>query len=389
MSHFCSIHCLTRDHQISGGIFIWVKVPAKRLYLSLITHSQHSCKQTDNGSRKQKHRSSSKFFYPSGLIRCKLNFIKLTSLKYEEELHSAFKRLGIPPNPPNDNVFRISTVRGRGKCWRARRDIQPGTPLIHEEVLFRIFGDGTANNSHESSFPAFRELSCPDPATPQRRFDANNFQMTDRNQRPYRGIFTQASRINHSCIPNAYFAWNPDLGSSGRLTVYAIARIPPDAEILIDYRSLDAFKTRDERQRGRRHYGFDCTCPACQTDTEPGRKSEERRERMRVLKSQIAQTKYQDPSEQTIDTLFDLFELSKLLQDEGLVYPHLADSYHGQALWWWRERERVAGRTGMAMYEEECREKERQASRKKLELDIMANGHDSPEVTKTLGFMFT
>ncbi len=110
---------------------------------------------------------------------------------------------------------------------------------------------------------------------------------------------------------------------------------------------------------------------------------------MRVLESQIALTKDQDPSEQTIDTLFDLFELSKLLQDEGLVYPHLADSYHSQALWWWRERKRVAGRTGMEMYEEECREKEWQASRKKLELDIMANGHDSPEVTKTLSFMFT
>lgn len=171
--------------------------------------------------------------------------------------------------------------------------------------------------------------------------------------------------------------------------MYAIARIPPNAEILIDYRSLDAFETRDERQQGRRHYGFDCTCPACRTDTEPGRESEKRRERMRVLESQIAQTKDQDPSEQTIDTLFDLFELSKLLQDEGLVYPHLADSFLGQALWWWRERERVAGRNGMAMYEEECREKEMQASRKKLELDIMANGHDSPEVTKTLSFMFT
>lgn len=285
-------------------------------------------------------------------------------------------------------MFEITTVRGKGKGWKALRDIQPGTPLLGEQVLFWVLDDTDVDDSHERDHNEFRALSCPRPVTPQRRFDANSFAMgIDENETNKYGIFPQASRINHSCIPNAYFTWNPELGQSGLLTVYAIVHIPKDAEIVVDYCSVDSLKNARDRHQDRLHYGFKCTCPACRTNTAFARKSDERRERMKVLEGLITPVENQEPADQTTESLFNHMEISNLLQEEGLIYPDLADAYHGQALWWWRESERVDGQKGADEYQKECRRQQLQNARKKLDLDVICNGHDSSEVKKTLEFM--
>ena len=305
--------------------------------------------------------------------------------KNHQELHSALQRLGIPPDLPNQQVFRITAVRGKGQGWKALRDIQPGTPLLGEEVLFWVLEGSTVN---ERDHPEFSALSCPGPdaVTPQRRFDANCFEMgKDRKHKKKSGIFPQASRINHSCIPNAYFTWNPKLGRSGLLTVYAIVLIPKSAEILVNYRPGDSLENRDHRHESRDYYGFTCTCKACDTDTSFAMESEERRNRMKDLAVAITATEDQDPSNQTTESLRNIIEMSNLLQVEGLLYPDLADAYHSQALWWCREGKR--DQSSVAEYQEICREQELQAARKELDLDVTCNGHDSPRVRKTLDFM--
>ena len=96
-----------------------------------------------------------------------------------------------------------------------------------------------------------------------------------------------------------------------------------------------------------------------------------------------AQINNRAPQVHLKETLFDLIEFSNLLQEEGLFYPQLADVYDNQALWWKEERQRVLGGIS-ANYEEECRERALQVAKKKLDLDVTCNGHDSPEVKKTL-----
>ena len=290
-------------------------------------------------------------------------------------------------------MFQITPVQGKGKAWLALRDIQPGTPLLGEEALFSVMAGTTVNDRHERDNKGFSELSCPAPVNPKKRFEANCFEMDpdrkgkESKLRKKSGIFPQASRINHSCIPNAYFTWNPKLGRKGLLTVYAIVHIPKDTEILVNYRPHDAFRSRNQRHKSRDYYKFNCTCLACDTNTPFARESEGRRNRMKVLDVAITATKDQDSSNQTTESLFNIIEMSDLLQVEGLIYPHLADAYHRQALWWYREGKRVSNQSGVAEYQEICHEQKLQAARKELDLDVTCNGHDSPAVRNTLDFM--
>ena len=296
-------------------------------------------------------------------------------------MHLALQRLAIPPNLPNQKLFKITTSAGKGQGWKALKDIQPGTPLLDEEALFWVSDDTTVDETFDR-FEGFSTLSCPNPATPQRRFEVNSFAMgKDRRQKTRSGIFLLASRINHSCIPNAYCAWNSDLGKKGRLTVYAIVYIPKHAEILIDYCYPDSFKSRDQRHQGRSNYGFTCTCTACQLNTDSGMRSQNSRQIMGNLESQIDQRVPQDNNE---NSLHDLYRLSELLEEERLLYPQLADVYHQIALELRRKVQRVAGITG---YEKTFRTEALQIARKKLDLDVKCNGHHSREVKKTLKFI--
>lgn len=81
------------------------------------------------------------------------------------------------------------------------------------------------------------------------------------------GLCLMYSRMNHSCLPNAYFSWNEALG---REVVHAARDISADEEILANYLGADAvYMTHAQRnKRLRRWWGFDCDCPACVEDTD-------------------------------------------------------------------------------------------------------------------------
>lgn len=98
---------------------------------------------------------------------------------------------------------------------------------------------------------------------------------------------------------------------------------------------------------------------------------------MAVLNTQIAGRRSQTPLVHTFAQISDLKELHSLLEDEGLVYPQRADLYHELALWW----------KETATYDGNCGDMALQVARRKLDLDIMCNGHESPEVRKTLSFI--
>ena len=274
-----------------------------------------------------------------------------------------------------------SDVGGSG--LRATRDIPLGTPIISEPELFSKV-EGKTVTGPQADLPGFQELSCPvNPATPDARFKVNSFGMgTDRNGNKKEGIFLEPSRLNHSCVPNAYFAWN---SSSQQITVHASEHIPKGNEIFVNYFHEAYHKTTAQRKKELSDdYQFNCLCRACQPDTAFGIISQERRRQMHNHERNIDRIK-------DLNTPNDRKQLRAFIQDyicllekEGLVYPQLADMYDKEVKWFCDEIERATSGAEHVRWKVECREDALQAARKKLYWDVACNGHDAPIVKNTL-----
>lgn len=96
-------------------------------------------------------------------------------------------------------------------------------------------------------------------------------------------VFLLGSRINHSCLPNIHFAYNPVLEKE---TFHAIRDIIAGEELTITYAG-GTNRIRNQRQAELDKWGFQCTCPACE-DTLQGRAAEEKRAQLLALDQQVA-----------------------------------------------------------------------------------------------------
>lgn len=322
------------------------------------------------------------------------------STKYPEELQLSLQRLGIPPNYPNTKMVTKFDSPGKGVGIKSVVHIPRGTPILSDWHYIAITDD--TNLGHmQAEDETFRGLICPPLGAqdsrdePTRRFDANSFAM-GRNRR---GIFLEASRFNHSCRPNAHAAWNY---KSRRLTVHAIVEIPINTEIFLNYRTEDYSEPSIQRQEKLRGtYGFVCTCEACDPNTAFGMASRDRRSRMRILDQSI--DRGQDPGlplqnqnqPQVRNQVFaNLKSVGLLLEMEGLFYPQLADVY-GKAITWYRiEMDLAENGVESARYQsrgpkESLRSEALEFARQKLDCDVACNGHNSPEVLRTLKLIET
>lgn len=177
---------------------------------------------------------------------------KIFAQKKAEELANALQTLGLS-NALLRPAHQVFATIEKGKGIRAIRSIPQGSLIFDEEPLFSVShceDNLTAQNIGEIERLAeddeeFKDLYCARPTKRSRqtsanirRFELNNIEMINRQGR--RGIFKDASRINHSCLPNAYFDYNEEWG---RLTVYTIRDIDVGQEILVSYRSLDWHQT--------------------------------------------------------------------------------------------------------------------------------------------------
>jgi hypothetical protein len=71
-------------------------------------------------------------------------------------------------------------------------------------------------------------------------------------------VFLHTSRFNHSCVPNACFAWNAGIGKE---TIHTMRDVAAGEEITISY--VDGEHDKRLRAWELRHYGFVCGCEAC------------------------------------------------------------------------------------------------------------------------------
>lgn len=94
------------------------------------------------------------------------------------------------------------------------------------------------------------------------KFFTNSTELMSRGKDVGAGLFPEFARINHSCVPNAYSAWNEHIGQQ---TVHAGQDIKAGEQIFISYLGrTGAFLKKTERNElFRSRWGFECVCTHC------------------------------------------------------------------------------------------------------------------------------
>jgi hypothetical protein len=268
-----------------------------------------------------------------------------------------------------DTLFTVLPSPGEGLGCFSTSTIPAGTLILSETPLFNV-PEPRTNAAVITAFAhltgtqqeRYLALHARDPDTQESArvvdiFNSNAWQTGSRTS-----IAPLAARFNHSCVPNASFAWNPRLS---KITVYAIVQIPPHTQIKLSYEL--PYQIRSARHEKLSAYGFACSCCACGSGVDV---SDVRRARMVVLNARIrvAARKQMWAAEMPKAAL----ELVRLLKEEGLVGEALGLAYHDAAKGWKR-----FGRLDLAV----------RYATKELEVSVTCFGLDSPYVDTTMAFL--
>lgn len=93
------------------------------------------------------------------------------------------------------------------------------------------------------------------------------------------GIFVKASRLNHSCNPNAWYSWNDTIG---QLNIHAVRNIRAGEEVTISY--LTTVLEYSERQLVlRERFKFSCKCKLCLLPPEERENSDSRLRKLAAI----------------------------------------------------------------------------------------------------------
>ncbi|EHA46020.1 hypothetical protein MGG_02943 [Pyricularia oryzae 70-15] len=94
-------------------------------------------------------------------------------------------------------------------------------------------------------------------------------------------VFRNASRLNHSCVPNCHFSWD-------RVTrtclVHAITDVSPGDELTVAYDSRGTAQTTAEMETT---MGFRCACPRCSLPSDEVARSNERRRELNAILAEV------------------------------------------------------------------------------------------------------
>lgn len=170
-----------------------------------------------------------------------------------------------------NTLITISPTPTKGLAVFALRDLPPHTLLLSERPLIALNDDGARSDPLDGLVNAlapplkraYRSLhgfsstpsrsttakkSVPRESLNRRVLYSNGFAI----QRTTTAVFEIASRINHSCVPNARFRWDEE---AGRMDYYTVKKVLEGEEVCIDY----------GHTKGRllKYYGFECMCGGC------------------------------------------------------------------------------------------------------------------------------
>ncbi|KAH7092075.1 hypothetical protein FB567DRAFT_230240 [Paraphoma chrysanthemicola] len=264
-------------------------------------------------------------------------------------------------------VYTVSPSPEKGLGCFSTALIPAGTLILSETPLFNVREPRTnaavlaaflnlTSSEQEYYLTLYAQTATARDAKVIDIFNSNAWQTGSRTS-----ICPQAARFNHSCVPNASFAWNARLRN---VTVYAIVAIPANTEIFLSYER--PYQTGYARREKLSAYGFACSCVACGVGAET---SDIRRARMAVLDARIRSQRRQlwrteMPKAEV--------ELVRLLKEEGIMGEALGLAHHDAAAGW-----RKYGRVDLAV----------RYAAKELEICMVCFGPDSPCVDTTRAFL--
>ncbi|KAL8404748.1 hypothetical protein RB594_009570 [Gaeumannomyces avenae] len=162
--------------------------------------------------------------------------------------------------------IEVCEIPGRGMGVVAVAGIRKGVRIICEEPLLvsdchsdpAVLNDLIAVRLRQMSTRRQREflsLHNKNPGGPYPlagTFDTNSIPHGDAG-----AVFPTVCRLNHSCLPNCFTAWNDTLR---RQTVHVVRNVRRGEELTLQYHSA-AHKSR--RAYLHAHFGFWCDCPTC------------------------------------------------------------------------------------------------------------------------------
>ncbi|TLS22052.1 uncharacterized protein PpBr36_09343 [Pyricularia pennisetigena] len=94
-------------------------------------------------------------------------------------------------------------------------------------------------------------------------------------------VFRNASRLNHSCIPNCHYSWDQ---ATRTCLVHAITDVSPGDELTVAYNSHGTAKTMAEMETTLQ---FRCACPRCSLPPDEVAASDERRRELNAILAEV------------------------------------------------------------------------------------------------------
>lgn len=214
--------------------------------------------------------------------------------------------------------FVSRQIDGKGIGVVAIRDIQMGDLIISEEPLLIIpWWVRATVNPRKPKITELDEILCQfvDQLSEEKRqifmslsdckvdeneeektelgiWRTNNFALGRTHSKCSNGIFPTIARFNHSCIPSAEFGWNE---KTGRQEIRAIRIIKAQEEISLCY-FTSQWQLEDvdvRRQYLQESYGFYCACQACILTDDALKVDEDKRARIKQLRSQFDELVYE------------------------------------------------------------------------------------------------
>ncbi|KAK4176680.1 set domain-containing 5 [Triangularia setosa] len=174
--------------------------------------------------------------------------------------------------PQASFLYAVQTILDKGQGLVATSKITKGTRILSEAPLFKVPPDKPNRKVKEALI--IKELKRLDKDQQRAYFALHNAHGTDHSpflgiartnvlplgsQAREGGLFLEASRINHSCRPNAQNTWNANIG---RLTIHALRDIKEGEEITITYLDQTTeYVSRQQFLKG--SFSFGCRCELC------------------------------------------------------------------------------------------------------------------------------
>jgi hypothetical protein len=266
------------------------------------------------------------------------------------------------------DIYTVRSSPGQGLGCFSAAFIPAGTLILSETPPFNVREPRTNSavidafsNLTSSQQDQYLTLHAQNPANQGDARVIDIFNSNAWQTGPRTSICPLAARFNHTCVPNASFAWNSRLCL---ITIHAIVDIPADTQICLSYeRPYQTIMARREKLSA---YGFVCSCFACGNGAEA---SEARRIRMAKLDARIRVQRrelWRSPAPKAA------LELIKLLKQEGIVGEALGLAYHDAATGWKKH-----GRLDLAVA----------YAVKELQTSIICFGHNSPCVDASVAFL--